>query len=109
MQTVEKARHLAITAGMTEPASAQELFKGRHFDQEIIVLCVRWYLTFKLLFLHVFCSDDRILLGPVAAHLRSRRELLTTASDELSASGPFSAVASASAPATRVNNVPKRK
>src|SRR4030081_1848367 len=33
---------------MTEPTSAQELFKGRHFDQEIIVLCVRWYLTCKL-------------------------------------------------------------
>ena len=33
---------------MTEPTSAPELFKGRHFDQEIIVLCVRWYLTFKL-------------------------------------------------------------
>ena len=33
---------------MTELASAQELFRGRHFDQEIIVLCVRWYLTFKL-------------------------------------------------------------
>ena len=33
---------------MTELTSAQELFKGRHFDQEIIVLCVRWYLTFKL-------------------------------------------------------------
>src|SRR6476661_8905312 len=33
---------------MTEPTSTQELFKGRHFDQEIIVLCVRWYLTFKL-------------------------------------------------------------
>src|SRR6266481_1806106 len=33
---------------MTEPTSAQELFKGRHFDQEIIVLCVRWYLTFNL-------------------------------------------------------------
>jgi hypothetical protein len=33
---------------MTEPTSAQELFKGRKFDQEIIVLCVRWYLTFKL-------------------------------------------------------------
>ena len=30
------------------PTSAQELFKDRHFDQEIIVLCVRWYLTFKL-------------------------------------------------------------
>jgi hypothetical protein len=33
---------------MTELTSAQELFKGRQFDQEIIVLCVRWYLTFKL-------------------------------------------------------------
>jgi hypothetical protein len=33
---------------MTEATSAQDLFKGRHFDQEIIVLCVRWYLTFKL-------------------------------------------------------------
>jgi transposase-like protein len=33
---------------MTEPTSAQDLFKGRHFDHEIIILCVRWYLTFKL-------------------------------------------------------------
>ena len=33
---------------MTEPTSAQDLFKGRHFDQEIIVLCVRWFLAFKL-------------------------------------------------------------
>lgn len=27
-----------------------DLFKGRHFDGEIIVLCVRWYLRFKLSF-----------------------------------------------------------
>ncbi|WP_423248034.1 IS6 family transposase [Tunturiibacter gelidiferens] len=27
---------------------ALDLFKGRHFDQEIIVPCVRWYLRFKL-------------------------------------------------------------
>ena len=33
---------------MEEPTAARELFKGRHFDHEIIVLCVRWYLTFKL-------------------------------------------------------------
>ena len=33
---------------MEEPTSARELFKGRHFDHEIIVLCVRWYLTFSL-------------------------------------------------------------
>ena len=28
--------------------TAQDLFKGRHFNRDIIVLCVRWYLTFKL-------------------------------------------------------------
>jgi hypothetical protein len=27
-----------------------DLFKGRHFDREIIILCVRWYLWFKLSF-----------------------------------------------------------
>jgi len=25
---------------------ADDLFKGRHFDREIIVLCVRWYLRY---------------------------------------------------------------
>src|SRR6202142_3863070 len=30
--------------------SLNELFEGRHFDREIIVLCVRWYLRFKLSF-----------------------------------------------------------
>jgi transposase-like protein len=28
--------------------SLAEVFKGRHFDAEIIVLCVRWYLQYKL-------------------------------------------------------------
>ena len=45
---LEKTGAHAVTPGMTEPTSAQDLFKGRHFDQEIIILCVRWYLTFKL-------------------------------------------------------------
>jgi transposase-like protein len=26
------------------------LFKGRHFDHEIIVLCVRWYLRYSSAF-----------------------------------------------------------
>ena len=30
--------------------SIDELFKGRHFEREIIILCVRWYLRFKLSF-----------------------------------------------------------
>lgn len=28
--------------------SKTDLFKGRHFEQEIIILCVRWYLRYKL-------------------------------------------------------------
>lgn len=30
--------------------SVDELFKGRHFEREIIILCVRWYLRYKLSF-----------------------------------------------------------
>ena len=31
---------------MTAPGT--ELFKGRHFDREVIILCVRWYVSYKL-------------------------------------------------------------
>src|SRR6476659_6213281 len=33
---------------MSTRRAVHDLFKGRHFDQEIIILCVRWYLSFKL-------------------------------------------------------------
>src|SRR5213595_3722299 len=33
---------------MGELKGVQELFEGRHFDREVIILCVRWYLRFKL-------------------------------------------------------------
>ena len=33
--------------GMPDLEAQDELFEGRHFDREIIVLCVRWYLRFK--------------------------------------------------------------
>jgi len=33
---------------MCNGPSKSHLFKGRHFEQEIIVLCVRWYLRYKL-------------------------------------------------------------
>jgi len=35
---------------MSRLISVEELFKGRHFDQEIVILCVRWYLSYKLTF-----------------------------------------------------------
>ena len=34
--------------GMSRFDPVEELFAGRHFDAEIVVLCVRWYLSFKL-------------------------------------------------------------
>ena len=34
--------------GMQRFVPVEELFKGRHFDQEIVVLNVRWYVTYKL-------------------------------------------------------------
>jgi transposase-like protein len=33
---------------MAKLESMEALFKGRHFEQEIIILCVRWYLRYKL-------------------------------------------------------------
>jgi transposase-like protein len=29
-------------------SSLEELFVGRHFDREVIILCLRWYLRYKL-------------------------------------------------------------
>jgi transposase-like protein len=34
--------------GMPRLVPVEELFKGRHFDQEIVVLNSRWYVTYKL-------------------------------------------------------------
>ena len=33
---------------MGKQEGVDELFEGRHFDREVIILCVRWYLQFKL-------------------------------------------------------------
>src|SRR5712672_121308 len=33
---------------MVKLKSLEELFEGRHFDREVIILCVRWYLRFRL-------------------------------------------------------------
>jgi transposase-like protein len=35
---------------MSKPRSIKDLFTGRHFDREVIILCVRWYLCYKLSF-----------------------------------------------------------
>lgn len=33
---------------MTSSSRPDKLFKYRHFDRQIIILCVRWYLSYKL-------------------------------------------------------------
>ena len=33
---------------MSNRPSKTDLFKGRHFEEEIVILCVRWYLRYKL-------------------------------------------------------------
>jgi hypothetical protein len=52
VQTVPRCRLPALrTTGRSMAKKVQsmdDLFKGRHFEREIIVLCVRWYLRFKL-------------------------------------------------------------
>jgi transposase-like protein len=44
--------------------SVELLFKGRHFDREIVVLSVRWYLSFKLSY-----RDLVALIGERGIHL----------------------------------------
>ena len=34
--------------GMAARLPTPDLFKGLHFDHEIVILCVRWYVTYKL-------------------------------------------------------------
>jgi putative transposase len=43
-----------------------ELFEGRQFDREIIVLCARWYLRFKLCFVDLV--DMAAVRGLSIAH-----------------------------------------
>ena len=33
---------------MAKLKTVEELFKGHHFDRDVVILCVRWYLRFKL-------------------------------------------------------------
>jgi hypothetical protein len=37
-----------LRSAMGKLKIVEELFKGRHFDREVVIVCVRWYLRFKL-------------------------------------------------------------
>jgi transposase-like protein len=52
----------------------EDLFKGRHFDPEIVVLCVRWYLSFKLSYRDLVAMMGE--LGIVLAHTTILRWVL---------------------------------
>jgi transposase-like protein len=50
---------------MSKLESMDNLFAGRHFDREVIILCVRWYLRYKL--------SLRDLVEMMAERLHTRR------------------------------------
>jgi hypothetical protein len=52
VQTAEAGhiRHKLAFEERSGMLNIDDVFKGRHFDREIIILCVRWYLRFKLSF-----------------------------------------------------------
>jgi hypothetical protein len=38
-----------VSAIVTEDSMVEDrVFKGRHFDRSVILLCVRWYLAYSL-------------------------------------------------------------
>src|SRR3954462_14898216 len=41
-------QRVCIIIRVKTPPESSSLFKGRHFDSSIIILCVRWYITYKL-------------------------------------------------------------
>lgn len=80
--------------------SKSDLFKGRHFEQEIIILCVRGYLRYKLSYRNLVemnengacqSSHDYPLLDSAVActGVRQTLELLHAASWYLLASGQY--------------------
>ena len=44
---------------MSKLMGVEQLFEGRHFDREVIILCVRWYLRFKLSLRDLVGDDGR--------------------------------------------------
>jgi oligo-1,6-glucosidase len=53
---------------MSELNSFEELFPWRHFDREVITLCVRWYLRYKPTLLRIALVSGLLSLGvPVPA------------------------------------------
>ncbi|HEX8776148.1 MAG TPA: IS6 family transposase, partial [Pyrinomonadaceae bacterium] len=61
-----------ISSSLTQhPLHASSLFRSRHFDRTIIILCVRWYITDKLSYRDlVDVMDER---GVDVSHTTIRR------------------------------------
>ncbi len=46
---------------MTKPIARDPIYRERVFYAEIIELCVRWYITYRLSYRTFFPETDRIL------------------------------------------------
>jgi transposase-like protein len=60
-----------LRSSMSKLKAVAELFEDRHFDREVVIRCVRWYLWFKLRLRDlVEMMAER---GPSMAHTRIMR------------------------------------
>jgi hypothetical protein len=72
---------LTIPGCSSDAASAgkaEALFKGRQFDQEVIVLCVRWYLRYKLStrdLVEMMAERGAVLVHTKTHHMRTATPL----------------------------------
>ena len=57
---------LALWVEMGERKSMHELFEGRHFDQQVIILCGRWYPSLQAKLSRLGRDDGRarLVAGP---------------------------------------------
>ena len=65
--------------GMSRFVPVEQLFAGRHFDAEIVVLCVRW--SFKLSYRDLVTrhSESIVVIQQILSKIRRPRVHLTLA------------------------------
>jgi hypothetical protein len=63
---------------MTKPIARDPMYRKRVFDADIIELCVRWYITYRVSYRDLdvsgYCDTELEMLHPGPNHIQRRRE-----------------------------------
>jgi transposase-like protein len=62
---------------MTKPIARDPMYRGRSFDADIIEVCVRWYITYRLSYRDL-AHDDSAMGGSVCSRVRETMESICT-------------------------------